>query len=39
MESNISNQTIAGIPSQYYVVNGCKQIHAIEDNAKTISTT
>ena len=30
METDASNQAIAGILSQYHVVNGCKQIHSVE---------
>ena len=39
METNASNQTIAGILSQNHIVNGCKQLHPIEYNTKTHSAT
>ena len=39
METNASHQTIAGILSQYHVVNGYKQLHPIEYYAKTLSST
>ena len=37
METDASNQAIAGILSQYYVVNGCKQLHAVEYHTKSLS--
>ena len=39
METDASNQAIAGILSQYHVVNGCKQLHPVEDHTKTLSAT
>ena len=39
METYASNQAIAGILSQYHVVNGCKQLHPVEYHAKTLSST
>ena len=39
METDASNQAIAGILSQYHVVNGCKQLHPVEYHAKTLSST
>ena len=39
METVASNQGIAGILSQYHVVNGCKQLHPEEYHAKTLSST
>ena len=30
METDASNQAIAGIPAQYHLVNGAKQLHAVE---------
>ena len=37
METEARNQVIAGILSQYHVVNGCKQLHPVEDHVKTHS--
>ena len=37
MEIDASNQAVAGILSQYHIVNGAKQLHPIEYHAKTIS--
>ena len=39
METDASNQAIAGILSQYHVVNGCKQLHPVEYQPKTLSST
>ena len=39
METDASNQAIAGILSQYHVVNRCKQLHPVEYHAKTLSCT
>ena len=39
METDTSNQAIAGILSQYHIVNGCKQLHPVEYHAKTLSST
>ena len=39
METDASNQGIAGIFSQCHVVNGCKQLHPVEYHAKTLSAT
>ena len=39
METDASNEAIPGILSQYYDVNGCKQLHPVEYNAKTLSST
>ena len=39
METDTSNQAIAGILSQYHVVNGCKQLHFVEYHAKTLFAT
>ena len=39
MESDASNQAIAGILSQYYIKNGVKQLHPVEYHAKTLSAT
>ena len=39
METDASNQAIAGILSPYHVVNGCKQLHPVEYHAKTLSFT
>ena len=39
METNASNQAIAGILSQNHVVNGCKQLYPVEYPAKTLSST
>ena len=39
METDTSNQAIAGILSQYHVVNGGKQLHAVEYHAKTLPCT
>ena len=38
-ETDASNQAIAGILSQYYSVNGAKQLHHIEYHAKTLSAS
>ena len=37
MDTDASNQAIAGILSQYYIVNGAKQLHPVEYYAKTLS--
>ena len=37
METDASNQAIAGILSQYHIVNGAKQLHPVEYHAKTPS--
>ena len=37
MEPDVSNQAIAGILSQYYIVNGAKQVHTVVYHAKTLS--
>ena len=37
METDASNQAIAGILSQYHIVNGAKQLHPVEYHAKTLS--
>ena len=37
METDASNQAIAGILSQYHKVNGAKQLHPVEYHAKTLS--
>ena len=39
IETDACNQAIAGILSQYHVVNGCKQLHPLEYHAKTLSAT
>ena len=39
MEPDASNQAIAGISSQCHVVNGCKRLHPVEYQAKTLSAT
>ena len=39
METDASNQAIAGILSQYHVVNKCKQLYPVECHAKTLSST
>ena len=39
METYASNQAIASILSQYYVVNGCKQLHPVEFHGKTLTAT
>ena len=39
METDASNQAIAGILSQYHVVNGAKQLHPGEYHAKTLSAS
>ena len=39
METVASNQAIAGILSQYHVVNGCKHLHPVAYHAKTLSIT
>ena len=38
METDASNQAIAGILSQSYVGNGCKQLHPVEYHTKTLSS-
>ena len=37
IETDASNQAIAGILSQYHIDNGAKQLHCIEYDAKTLS--
>ena len=37
METDASNQTIAGMLFQYHIVNGAKQLHPVEYYAKTLS--
>ena len=37
MEPDVSNQAIAGILSQYHIVNGAKQVHTVVYHAKTLS--
>ena len=37
METDASNQAIAGILSLYHIVNGAKQLHPVEYHAKTLS--
>ena len=39
METDASNQAIAGILSQYHVVNRYQQLHPFEYHAKTLSST
>ena len=39
METDASNQAIAGILSQSHVVNGYRQLHPVEYHAKTLSST
>ena len=39
METNVSNQAIAGILSQYHVINRYKQLHPVKYNTKTLSAT
>ena len=39
MATDSSNQAIAGILSQYHVVNACKQLHPLEYHAKTLLST
>ena len=39
METDASNQAIAGILSQYHIINGCKYLHPVEYYAKTLSST
>ena len=39
METDASNQAIAGILFQYHVVNRCKQLHPVEYHTKTLSAT
>ena len=39
METDASNQAIAGILSRYHVVNRCEQLHTVKYYAKTLSTT
>ena len=39
METDANNQAIAGILSQYHVINGAKQLHPIEYHAKTLTAT
>ena len=36
MESDASNQAIAGILSQYHIVNGAKQLYQVEYHTKTL---
>ena len=38
METDASNQAIAGILSQYHIVNAAKQLHHVMYHAKTLST-
>ena len=37
METDASNQAIAGILSQYHIVNGAKQLHPVACHGKTLS--
>ena len=37
METDASNQAIAGILSQYHIVNGAKQLHSGKYDAQTLS--
>src|SRR5258706_4900792 len=37
METDASNQAIAGILSQYHIIKGSKQLHPVEYHAKTLS--
>ena len=37
METDASNQAIAGILSQYHIVNGAKQLHHVAYHGKTLS--
>ena len=37
METDASNQAIAGILSQYHILNVAKQLHSVEYHAKTLS--
>ena len=37
METDASNQAVAGILSQYHIVNVPKQLHPVEYHAKTLS--
>ena len=37
METDASNQAIAGILSPYQIVNGAKQLHPVEYHARTLS--
>ena len=37
MKTDASNQAIAGILSQYHIVNAGKQLHPVEYHAKTLS--
>jgi len=39
METDASNQAIAGILSQHHIVNEAKQLHPVEYHAKTLSAT
>ena len=39
METDARNQAIAGILSEYHVVNECKQLHLVEYYPKTLSAT
>ena len=39
METDASNQTISSILSQYYSVNGVKQLYPNEYHAKTLYAT
>ena len=38
-ETDASKQAIAGVLSQYHVVNGCKQLYPVEYDGKTLSAT
>ena len=39
METDASNQAIAGILSQYHVINECKQLHPVEYHTITLFST
>jgi len=39
METDASNHAIAGILSQYHIVNGAKQLHPVAYHAKTVTET
>ena len=39
METDASNQAIAGVLSQYVVTNGVKRLHPVDHHAKTLSAT
>ena len=39
METDASNQAIAGILSRYHFANGYKQLHPVEYQGKTLSST